>query len=109
MGKIFWKFDCSFIHDELYVLKMKKYFENVINSFESDFNYQMKWEYLKYEIRRFTISFSQNKTKSMREKKLNLEKKLKILERKFKDCKTVTSLKMSKTLARKMLMLFTMK
>ena len=45
----------------------------------------------------------------MREKKLNLEKKLKLLERKFKDCKTVTSLKMSKTLARKILMLFTMK
>ena len=73
IGKIFWKFDCSLIHDELYVLKMKKYFENVINSFESDFNYQMKWEYLKYEIRRFTISFLKNKTKSMREKKLNLE------------------------------------
>ena len=62
---------------------MKIYFENVINSFESDFNYQMKWEYLKYEIRRFTISFSKNKTKPMREKKLNLEKKLKLLERKL--------------------------
>ena len=62
---------------------MKKYFENVINSFESDFNYQMKWEYLKYEIRRFTISFSKNKTESMLEKKLNLEKKLKLLERKL--------------------------
>ena len=43
----------------------------------------MKWEYLKYEIRRFTISFSKNKTKSMREKKLNLEKKLKLLEGKL--------------------------
>ena len=43
----------------------------------------MKWEYLKYEIRRFTISFSKNKTKSMQEKKLNLEKKLKLLERKL--------------------------
>ena len=77
--KNFWKFDCSLIHDEIYVLKMKKYFENVSNSFESNFNYQIKWKYLKYEIRRFTISFSKNKTRSMQEKKLNLEKKLKLL------------------------------
>ena len=62
---------------------MKKYFENVSNSFESDFNYQMKWEYLKYEIRKFTISFPKNKTKSMRGKKLNLGKKLKLLEGKL--------------------------
>ena len=84
---------------------MKKYFENVSNSLESDFNYQMKREYLKYDICRFTISFSKNKAKSMREKKLNLEKKLKLLQRKI-NC---NELKMSKTLARKILMLFTMK
>ena len=43
----------------------------------------MKWEYLKHEIRKFTISFSKNKAKSMREKKLNLEKKLKLVEAKL--------------------------
>ena len=63
---------------------MKKYFENVINSCESDFNYQMKWEYLKYEIRKFTISFPKNKTKSMRGKKLNLGKKTITIRRKVK-------------------------
>ena len=65
---------------------MKKHIENIINSFHSDFNHQMKWEFLKYEIRKFTISFSKNKAKSMREKKLNLEKKLKLLEEKL-NCK----------------------
>ena len=34
----------------------------------------MNWEFLKYEIRRFAISLSKNKTKSVPEKKLNLEK-----------------------------------
>ena len=62
---------------------MKKHFENVINLFESDFNNQTKWEYFKYEICRFTTGFSKNKTKSMRGKKLNLEKKLKLLEGKL--------------------------
>ena len=71
----FWKYNCSLTQDELYVLKMKKHIENIINSFVSDFNHQMKWEFLKHEIRKFTTSFSKNKAKSMREKKLNFEKK----------------------------------
>ena len=62
---------------------MKKHIENIINLFDSDVNHQMKWEFLKYEIHKFTMSFSKNKTKSMREKKLNLEKKLKLLEGKL--------------------------
>ena len=63
---------------------MKKHIENIINSIDSDFNHQMKWEFLKYEIHKFTISFSKNKAKSIREKKLNLEKKkLKLLEGKL--------------------------
>ena len=66
----------------------------------------MKWEYLKYEIRKFSISFSKNKTESIREKKLNLEKKLKLLEAKLNCNKAKDEYK---TLARKILMLFTMK
>ena len=54
-----------------------------MNSFYRDVNHQMKWEFLKYEIFKFTISFSKNKTKSLREKKLNLEEK-KTIRRKVK-------------------------
>lgn len=42
LGKNFWKFNYSIIHKELYVLKMKKRIENIISSFDSDFNDQMK-------------------------------------------------------------------
>ena len=52
------------------MLKMKKHIENIINSFDSDFSHQMKWEFLKYEICKFTVS-SKNKAKCMREKNLN--------------------------------------
>ena len=46
----------------------------------------MKWEFLKYEIHKFTTSFSKNMAKSMRKKKLNLEQKPKLLEGKL-NCK----------------------
>ena len=39
LGKIFWKFNCSLIHDQLYMLKMKKHIENIINSFDPNFNH----------------------------------------------------------------------
>ena len=61
---------------------MKKHIENIINSFDSDFSHQMKWEFLKYGICKFTIS-SKNKAKCMREKNLNQKKKLKLLEGKL--------------------------
>ena len=66
------------------MLKVKKHIENIIDSFSSDFNHQMKWEFLKYEICKFIISFSKSKTKSMREKNLNIEKETKTIRRKVK-------------------------
>ena len=39
LGKNFWKFNCSLIQDELYVLKMKKHIENIISSFDSLVNH----------------------------------------------------------------------
>ena len=48
----------------------------------------MKWEFLKYEILKFTTSFSKNMAKSMRKKKLNLEQKPKLLEGKL-NCKSL--------------------
>ena len=84
---------------------MKYHIENIINSFDSDFNNQMKWGFLKYEIGKFTISFSKNKAKSMREKKLNSEEKTTTIRREGKSLR----LKMSTMFARKILMLLLMK
>ena len=58
---------------------MKKHIENIITSFDLNFNYQMNKSFLKYENRKFTISFSINKTKSMQEKRLHLEEKLNLV------------------------------
>ena len=41
---------------------------------------QLKWELLKYEIRRFTISYCKQRTKKDEAERKYLENKLKILE-----------------------------
>ena len=41
---------------------------------------QVIWEYLKYEIRKFTIQYSKRLAKTLREERECLERKLKILE-----------------------------
>ena len=41
---------------------------------------QVIWEYLKYEIRKFTIQYSRRLAKTLREERERLEEKLKILE-----------------------------
>ena len=40
----------------------------------------MKWEFVKYEIRKFTIDYSKKAAKVRKEQKINLEQKLKNLE-----------------------------
>ena len=49
LGKHFWKFNSSLTKDEDYIFKEKP---------------QAQWEFLKYEIRRFSIAFSKSKKKS---------------------------------------------
>ena len=41
---------------------------------------QMKWEFLKYEIRKFTIDYSKSAAKIRKKHKIVLEQKLKSLE-----------------------------
>ena len=41
---------------------------------------QMKWEFLKYEIRKFTIDYSKSAAKIRKKYKIVLEQKLKSLE-----------------------------
>ena len=82
MGKNFWKFNSSLVQDETFVLKLKEHIKHVKTSFHSNLknNEHFQWEFLKYEIHKFTIGYSKNKAKLKREKVSFLEKKLKGLE-----------------------------
>ena len=85
-GNNFWKFNSSLINDELYVAQMKEYTQNKLLLFQNeDLNNQSKWEYLKYEIRKFTINFSKNKAKNKIKEKAFLENKINKLEQVLDD------------------------
>ena len=47
---------------------------------DCNFSRQLKWEFLKYEIRKFTIHYSKGLAKERKQKILNLERELKKLE-----------------------------
>ena len=76
-GPGFQKFNNSLLSDQSYVTKT-----NLIQAFHSNQkfipNAQLKWEILKYEIRKFTINYSKRLAKERKENKT--EKKLKELE-----------------------------
>ena len=67
-GKNFWKFNGSLVEDETFVVNLKEHIKHVKNSFHSKFenNEHFKWEFLKYEIRKFTIGYSKAKAKLKR-------------------------------------------
>ena len=87
LGKHFWKFNNSLIQDENYLSEMKEHIKFIINSFDTILgnNPHTQWEFLKYEIRKFTIQYSKVKAKKRREKTKTLEENLKTLESDLKN------------------------
>ena len=68
------------LSDENYVTKTKKLIQAFLNNQNFIPNAQLKWEHLKYEIRKFTINYYKKLTKERKENKTLLENKLKELE-----------------------------
>ena len=62
-GRGLWKYNDSLVYDEFYVENTKKIITkiNASNKFNEDA--QMKWEFLKYEIRNLTIDYSKKAAK----------------------------------------------
>ena len=79
-GQGFWKFDNSLTSNSQYVEKMKNQIRMLIQDKRTDKH--LRWEFLKYEIRKFTMNFSkslvkkENKDRKFLEKELNISKKL---------------------------------
>ena len=59
---------------------MKKLIAKINTSNEFLEDAQMKWEFLKYEIRKFTIVYSKTAAKIRKQLEIDLEQKLKNLE-----------------------------
>ena len=57
----------------------------MIKKNDFNFSWQLKWEFLKYEIRKFTIRYTKGLAKERKQKILNLESELKKLENSLGD------------------------
>ena len=82
-GKGLWKFNNSLINNEDFIEKMSLHIKIILKVFDNEniSDDQVKWEYLKYKVRKFTIHSSKNLAKSIRDERIKLEEKIKNLEK----------------------------
>ena len=79
-GNGFWKFNNSLIEDSDYVNSMKR----LIGRWDVTYNYildkRVKWDIIKYEIRKYTCSYSSSKKKELNREEIDLQRRLNELE-----------------------------
>ena len=86
-GSCVWKFNNSLLLNTEFVKKLKTHIEIVKSNLQknSSFPDHSKGEFLKYELRKFFISFSKNLVKTEQIIQTNLENRIKTLEQNFKN------------------------
>ena len=74
--KGFWKFNNSLTSNAEQVEKMKNQISETLRMLDQDriTDKHLRWEYLKYEIRKFTMNFSKNLVKEVNKDRNVLEK-----------------------------------
>ena len=82
-GKGLWKFNISLTSNDDHVEKKKNQISETLRMLEQDeiTDKHLRWEFLKYEIRKFTINFSKKCVKEENKDQNFLEKELKKLEK----------------------------
>ena len=75
-GPSFWKLNCSLLDDLDYIKQLEESLVKWISEYETFENKGLLWDILKFEIRRFTISYSKNKAKQRKSKIKDLEQQL---------------------------------
>lgn len=73
----YWKFNSSLIKNKDYCQKIKSLITEIVN-LEELTTAVKKWEFLKYKIRQFTISFSKQIKKDLEKKELDIIKQLNV-------------------------------
>ncbi len=79
-GPSFWKFNGSLLEDSEYTDQMRANLSSWADV-HSVIDKQLKWELIKYEIRKFTVEYSKKKKREMDQIERALERELCILER----------------------------
>ena len=81
-GKSLWKLNKSILLNKEYVEKIKEHILLTIKVLDNDDlrDERVRWEYLKYDIRKFTIRFSKNFAKEVRKETQSLEEKVRYFD-----------------------------
>ena len=81
-GNELWKFNNSLSMNSDFQTKMKFHIKSTLETLEIEGirDPQVRWEFLKYEIRKFSIEFSKLQAQNTKKEKMFLENKLKKLE-----------------------------
>ena len=79
--KASWKFNSFLTKEQNYIIEIKKQIGSFCTKEKFFFNVQLKWEFIKYELRKFTVNYTKHITKEKRQQQANLENQLKMLEK----------------------------
>ena len=77
-GPGFWKYNSSLNKDPVYKERLRNIIRTFLNEAQ-DMDKQLKWELLKYEVKKFTIQYTRNSSRQKRERKQQLEDRLQTL------------------------------
>ena len=80
-GNGFWKFNNFLAFDSTYVHLIKNHIASFHHDYISVTDHQVKWELLKYSIRKATIEYTKKVAKERRKRKDELEYRLRQLEK----------------------------
>ena len=87
-GPGLWKFNNSLVEDNEYVELIEENYAAICEKYSDLKDDRLKWELIKMEIRRLTISYSKHKEKQRRIRETELQKRLAALETKINNCNT---------------------
>ena len=77
-GPGFWKYNSSLNKDPVYKERLCNIIRTFLNEAQ-DMDKQLKWELLKYEVKKFTMQYTRNSSRQKQERKQQLEDKLQTL------------------------------
>ena len=79
-GLGYWKFNNSLINDEQFVSQMSSEIEDYFHEIMGISNPVIRWDFLKFKMRQLCMSYSKQKSRKRKQKRMSLESKLKRLE-----------------------------
>ena len=79
--KASWKVNSFLTKEQNHIIEIKKLIGSFCTKEKFFFNVQLKWEFLKYELRKFTVNYTKHIAKEKRQQQANLENQLKMLEK----------------------------